>query len=320
MRNASYSYTDAGRLQTASGTWGADSYTWDANDNRTRADRTVSGTTASDVATLAPGSNRLAELKDGAGVVSRSFTHTPGGDLASVTRANAPTLAYSYDARGRLSSVLSGAAQIASYAYDWREQRVSASSTEVGARHYLYAEDGQLLAEHDAATGALIREYVWLGTMPLAMVTGPAATPSYTWITTGNLNEPLLLTNAAGQVTASTTRDPWGNPILLAGGTPLDLGYPGQWRDPAIGLFQNWHRDYDPTLGRYAQADPLGLGGCLLSEVASGSGVATQTITYSYDAVAGGNRGIGRLTGVSDPSGAEALLYDAQGRVIEDTL
>jgi RHS repeat-associated protein len=97
--------------------------------------------------------------------------------------------------------------------------------------------------------------------MPLAMVTGPAATPSYTWITTGNLNEPLLLTNAAGAVTASTTRDPWGNPILLAGTEPLDLGYPGQWRDPATGLFQNWHRDYDPTLGRYAQADPLGLGG-----------------------------------------------------------
>jgi RHS repeat-associated protein len=97
--------------------------------------------------------------------------------------------------------------------------------------------------------------------MPLAMVTGPAATPSYTWITTGNLNEPLLLTNGAGQVTASTTRDPWGNPILLAGTEPLDLGYPGQWRDPATGLFQNWHRDYDPTLGRYTEADPLGLGG-----------------------------------------------------------
>ncbi len=117
------------------------------------------------------------------------------------------------------------------------------------------------MAEHDAQTGALLREYVWLDTMPLAMVTGPAATPSYTWITTGNLNEPLLLTNAAGAITASTTRDPWGNPILLAGGAPLDLGYPGQWRDASTGLFQNWHRDYDPTLGRYAQADPLGLGG-----------------------------------------------------------
>ena len=167
LRNASYSYTDAGRLAAASGTWGADSYSWDANDNRTRADRTIGGTTASDVATLAPGSNRLAELKDGAGVVSRSFTHTPGGDVASVTRASAPTLTHSYDARGRLSNVLSGAAQIASYAYDWREQRVAASSTEVGARHYLYAEDGQLLAEHDAVTGALLREYVWLDTMPL---------------------------------------------------------------------------------------------------------------------------------------------------------
>jgi len=33
-----------------------------------------------------------------------------------------------------------------------------------------------------------------------------------------------------------------------------------QWSDPpANGLHQNWMRDYDPTTGRYLQADPLGL-------------------------------------------------------------
>jgi RHS repeat-associated protein len=118
-----------------------------------------------------------------------------------------------------------------------------------------------LLAEHDAASGALIREVVWLDDLPLALVSGAVAAPSYSWITSGHLGEPLLLTNAAGAVTASTTRDPWGNAILLTGGEPLNLGYPGQWQDPATGLYQNWHRDYDPTLGRYLQADPLGLGG-----------------------------------------------------------
>ena len=33
----------------------------------------------------------------------------------------------------------------------------------------------------------------------------------------------------------------------------------GQWFQTETGLHQNWHRDYDPTLGRYLQADPLGL-------------------------------------------------------------
>ena len=261
QRDATYSYTDAGRLASATGIWGADSYTWDANDNRVRADRTLGGSTASDVATLAPGTNRLSELRDAAGVLSRSFSHTPGGDTSAVNRVGAPALGYSYDARGRLSGVSSGGTTIAAYAYDWREQRVMASSVEVGSRHYLYGEDGRLLAEHDGATGALVREYVWLDTMPLALVSGPAATPAYTWITSGNLGEPLLLTDASGALASSVTRDPWGNPVLLAGGVPLELGYPGQWKDPATGLFQNHHRDYDSTTGRYVQADPLGLGG-----------------------------------------------------------
>jgi hypothetical protein len=121
LRNASYAYSDAGRLATAVGQWGADSYTWDANDNRTRADRVLSGTTTSDVATLAPGTNRLSELRDGTGVLSRSFAYTAAGNTGTVTRSGAPTLGYAYDARGRLIAVTSGASTIATYAYDWRE-------------------------------------------------------------------------------------------------------------------------------------------------------------------------------------------------------
>jgi RHS repeat-associated protein len=35
--------------------------------------------------------------------------------------------------------------------------------------------------------------------------------------------------------------------------------HPGQWFQSESGLHQNWMRDYDPTTGRYLQADPLGL-------------------------------------------------------------
>jgi RHS repeat-associated protein len=37
------------------------------------------------------------------------------------------------------------------------------------------------------------------------------------------------------------------------------LRFPGQWFQSESGLHQNWMRDYDPTTGRYIQADPLWL-------------------------------------------------------------
>ena len=44
----------------------------------------------------------------------------------------------------------------------------------------------------------------------------------------------------------------------LSGPLALDLRFPGQWFQLEAGLYYNWHRRYDPSLGRYTQADPLG--------------------------------------------------------------
>jgi RHS repeat-associated protein len=52
--------------------------------------------------------------------------------------------------------------------------------------------------------------------------------------------------------------DPFGT-VHASTGTPTTIRFPGQWFQAESGLHQNWMRDYDPTTGRYVQADPLGL-------------------------------------------------------------
>jgi RHS repeat-associated protein len=39
------------------------------------------------------------------------------------------------------------------------------------------------------------------------------------------------------------------------------LRFPGQYYDEETGLHQNFHRDYNPALGRYVEADPIGMWG-----------------------------------------------------------
>ena len=42
-----------------------------------------------------------------------------------------------------------------------------------------------------------------------------------------------------------------------------DLRFPGQLADAESGLSYNYFRDYDPSLGRYVESDPIGLSGGL---------------------------------------------------------
>ena len=121
------------------------------------------------------------------------------------------------------------------------------------------------MGEYGASAADVKAEYFWLspeqgyasafggddglsGYMPLAVAAPDASgTVQLTWVHGNHLGVPLMITDAAGSPVTAV-------PDYLA------PGFPGQSR-VLPDLYYNCYRDYDPTIGRYIQADPIGLGG-----------------------------------------------------------
>jgi RHS repeat-associated protein len=79
-----------------------------------------------------------------------------------------------------------------------------------------------------------------------------------------HLGTPKWLTDTQGQVVWSLQPPPFGEiHEEIANGITLLNGFPGQYRDSETGLSYNYYRDYDPSIGRYIQSDPIGLEGGL---------------------------------------------------------
>ena len=73
-----------------------------------------------------------------------------------------------------------------------------------------------------------------------------------------HIGRPVFATDLNGTVAWEASYLPFGG-IQTSSGPNSDLRFPGQWFQSETGLHQNWIRNYDPTTGRYMQADPLGL-------------------------------------------------------------
>jgi len=166
---------------------------------------------------------------------------------------------YGYNAANRMESMsLSGVVQ-AEYEYNALGQQVIRTLTQAGQTiHSLHDLDGNRIAEYDyddvAGTSSLIREYVWMNGQVVAVIEGGAVY----YVRTDHIGRPVFATDGAGTKVWEASYLPFGG-VHTSSGSNIDLRFPGQWFQSEAGLHQNWMRDYDPTLGRYIQADPLGL-------------------------------------------------------------
>jgi RHS repeat-associated protein len=188
----------------------------------------------------------------------RSFTYLPTGQVQNDTRDPTHAYVYSYNQTGRMVSAALNGATVGTYLVNGLEQRV-VKTVGSATTHFVFDRLGHLLAEADGTTGAIQKEYIWLDDLPIAMVDDTGASPVITYIHADHLGTPQKMTDNSGNVVWDGVFDPFGNAVSIIGTATMNLRFPGQYFDAETGLSQNWNRDYDPSLGRYIESDPIGL-------------------------------------------------------------
>jgi RHS repeat-associated protein len=98
--------------------------------------------------------------------------------------------------------------------------------------------------------------------IPVANVDTSGTTSTIAYVTADQLGTPRAIANSSGTTEWQLPYqgNPWNEVAPTSTGYTYNLGFPGQYFDEETDLNFNNNRNYDPTIGRYVQSDPTGLG------------------------------------------------------------
>jgi RHS repeat-associated protein len=229
-----YSYDAIDRLLSEAG----QSFGWDSNGNRTSdAAGGYAYQAASNRMTSSPaGSVGIDAAGNTTSVGSRSYTYSDGGRLVQALNSGAVVGAYVYRADGLRAAKTTGA----------------------GTALFHWDLSGNLL-EETSASGSVGIGYAWIESVPVVQwqSAGPVA-PIY--LHADHLGAARIATTSSSTVAWRWDSTAFGSNTPIGPAT-VNLRFPGQYADQETGLNQNWHRTYDPSIGRYLESDPIGAGG-----------------------------------------------------------
>ncbi len=212
-------------------------YTYDKNGNRTLQRENNAST---DIPIML-GSNRLANV----------IYDASGRTLDDGLRQ------YGYNSAGRIADITHAGIRQTNE-YNGLGQRVKKSNG-TDTTIFNYDEQGKLIGEY-TADNELIREYVYLGSQPIALISRQRP-GEVLYIHSDHLGTPRAVTDKAGQMLWQWEGDAFGTTAPQIEAVELPLRMAGQYHDSETGLFYNYYRYYDPVTGRYLRSDPIGLNG-----------------------------------------------------------
>jgi RHS repeat-associated protein len=197
---------------------------------------------------------------------SNELTSTPSGsftyDYNGNTLTDATGRSYTWDYENRLTQVtMPNSGGTATFKYDPFGRRVQKVFTTGGnnptttTTNYLY--DGDNVVETVDQNGNVLTKFAQGQNIdePLAESVGGA---NYDYEQDG-LGSVTSLTSSTGALSLTYTYDSFGKITNSQGAVSNPFEYTGRDYDPETGLYYYRARYYDPTVGRFASEDPLGL-------------------------------------------------------------
>lgn len=186
-----------------------------------------------------------------------SFKYNLSGNLEEVKRNENILWKLQYDVEQRLANIRTDSdSLIAKYEYDPFGRRIS-KSTVSGIIYYFYSDSG-LMAEF-SESGEIKRLYgykpnsTW-GTSPLFFMENGKTYFQHADF----LGLPFAVTDQSGTLVWRGFYDAYGREMSVVGDVIVPQRFMGQYKDEETGMYYNYHRYYDPSIGRYIQRDPLG--------------------------------------------------------------
>ncbi|NPU93026.1 MAG: hypothetical protein HPY82_14050 [Gammaproteobacteria bacterium] len=186
-----------------------------------------------------------------------AYQHDADGNRQ--TQGDGATFTHNED--NRLVAYTKGSTS-ATYSYDPYGRRIK--KTVNGTTTWFLWNGSELLAEYNSA-GTLQRRFGNLYGAPVAYIA--EANNLFFAVHTDHLGTPRWLTNSSGGKRWVAEYEAFGKGVVNEDpdndGTLVryPIRFPGQYYDTESGLHYNYFRDYDPSLGRYVQSDPIGLAG-----------------------------------------------------------